>query len=137
MIFKLWVLFCCSTVPPLLSNTFKFLFPAFLCFSSVIAALSQFHKILSSSFIEHPHMGMRAALCGLRPRSLKMTPQPVFPLALRPREAAKSLGISPRHLFQLTADRQIPCIRVGNGKRKTVLYSVSALEQWLNPPVQD
>lgn len=80
-------------------------------------------------------MDKRATLCGPRPWSLEMATQQFFPLALRPKEAAKSLNISLRHLFQLTADHQIPCIRVGSGKRKTVLYSVSALEQWLNPPV--
>ena len=79
-------------------------------------------------------MGMRAALCGLRQRSLEMTPKPIFPLALRPREAAKSLSISLRHLYQLTADHQIPCIRVGNGKRKTVLYSLADLQRWLSMP---
>lgn len=31
------------------------------------------------------------------------------PLALRPREAAKALGISPRLLWQLTKDGRIPC----------------------------
>lgn len=53
------------------------------------------------------------------------------PLALRPREAAKALGISPRLLWQLTKDGQIPCVRVGSGKRKTVLYSVVNLQNWL------
>lgn len=53
------------------------------------------------------------------------------PLALRPREAAKSLGISARHLWQLTKDRHIPCARVGSGKRKTVLYPVTELQAWL------
>jgi excisionase family DNA binding protein len=41
-------------------------------------------------------------------------------LALRPRDAAKALAISPRHLWQLTKDGHIPCVRVGTGKRKTV-----------------
>ena len=63
-----------------------------------------------------------------------MTTQQFFLLALRHKEAAKSLGISPRYLFQLTADQKIPCIRVGSGKRKTVLYSVSALQNWLSAP---
>jgi len=53
------------------------------------------------------------------------------PLALRPREAAKALGISPRHLWQLTKDGHIPCVRVGAGTRKTVLYPVAELEAWL------
>ena len=53
------------------------------------------------------------------------------PLALRPREAAKALGISPRHLWQLTKDGHIPCVRLGSGKRKTVLYPVVELQAWL------
>ncbi len=53
------------------------------------------------------------------------------PLALRPREAAKALGISARHLWQLTKDGQIPCVRVGSGKRKTVLYPTAQLQAWL------
>ena len=53
------------------------------------------------------------------------------PLALRPREAAKALGISPRLLWQLTHDGHIPCVRVGTGKRRTVLYPVAELQAWL------
>ena len=53
------------------------------------------------------------------------------PLALRPREAAKALGISPRLLWQLTHDGQIPCVRVGTGKRRTVLYPIADLQEWL------
>ncbi len=53
-------------------------------------------------------------------------------LALRPREAAKALGISPRLLWQLTHDGQIPCVRVGSGTRKTVLYPTADLQAWLS-----
>lgn len=53
------------------------------------------------------------------------------PLALRPRDAAKALGISPRHLWQLTKDGVIPCVRVGSGKRKSVLYPLAVLQAWL------
>lgn len=53
------------------------------------------------------------------------------PLALRPREAAKALGISQRHLWQLTKDGHIPCVRVGSGTRKTVLYPLADLQAWL------
>jgi excisionase family DNA binding protein len=53
------------------------------------------------------------------------------PLALRPREAAKALNISPRLLWQLTKDKHIPCVRVGTGKRKTVLYPADLLQAWL------
>jgi excisionase family DNA binding protein len=54
------------------------------------------------------------------------------PLSLRPREAAKALGISPRLLWQLTKDGHIPCVRVGDGKRKTVLYPLADLQAWLS-----
>lgn len=53
-------------------------------------------------------------------------------LALRSREAAKSLGISARNLWQLTKDGHIPCIRLGTGTRKTVLYPVADLQAWLS-----
>ncbi len=55
-------------------------------------------------------------------------PTPSVPrLALRPKDAALALGLSPRKLWELTASRQIPCIRLG----KAVLYSTAALERWL------
>lgn len=62
-----------------------------------------------------------------------MTEPPVEPLSLRPREAAKALGISARTLWGLTAPRgPIPCLRVGQGSRQMVLYSVDALKAWLS-----
>lgn len=61
-----------------------------------------------------------------------MAKQSVESLALRPRDAAKALGLSPRTLWGLTAPRgPIPCLRVGHGKRQTVLYPVAALHAWL------
>ena len=61
-----------------------------------------------------------------------MAANPVHPpLALRPREAAKALGISPRLLWQLTHDGHVPCVRVGSGKRRTVLYPTAELQAWL------
>ena len=53
-------------------------------------------------------------------------------LALRPREAAKALGISPRLLWQITKDQQIPCVRIGSGKRQAVLYPLADLQSWLS-----
>jgi excisionase family DNA binding protein len=50
---------------------------------------------------------------------------------MRPHEAAKALGISARHLFQLSKDGIIPCVRLGSGTRKTVLYPVAELQAWL------
>jgi len=60
------------------------------------------------------------------------TTSTLTPLALRPREAAKALGISPRLLWQLTHDGVIPCVRVGSGKRQSVLYPVAELQAWLS-----
>lgn len=53
------------------------------------------------------------------------------PLAYRPREAAKVLGISERPLWQLTHDGKVPCVRLGAGKRQAVLYPVAELQAWL------
>lgn len=61
-----------------------------------------------------------------------MATQSVESLALRPREAARALGISPRLLWQLTHDGHIPCVRVGTGKRRTVLYPTASLQAWLS-----
>jgi excisionase family DNA binding protein len=62
---------------------------------------------------------------------ITMATQSVLSLALRPREAAKALGISPRLLWQLTQDGEIPCVHVGGGKRQIVLYPTSDLQAWL------
>jgi excisionase family DNA binding protein len=49
-------------------------------------------------------------------------------LALRPREAAKALGVSPRLLWQWTHDSKIPHVREG----RTIMYPVDALREWLS-----
>lgn len=51
-------------------------------------------------------------------------------LALRPRECAAALGISPRALWALTADQTsgIPFLRIG----RAVVYPVRELECWLS-----
>lgn len=64
---------------------------------------------------------------------VSMPTQPVESLALRPREAAKALGMSERTLWGLSAPRgPIPCLRIGHGKRQTVLYPVADLQAWLS-----
>lgn len=61
-----------------------------------------------------------------------MATQSVESLALRPRDAAKALGISARTLWGLTAPRgPIPCLRIGHGKRQTVLYPTADLRAWM------
>lgn len=49
-------------------------------------------------------------------------------LALRPREAAKSLGVSERSLWEWTHRGDVPYVRIG----RTILYPVDALREWLN-----
>lgn len=53
------------------------------------------------------------------------------PLSLRPRDAAKALGVSTRTLWTWTQAGIVPCARTGTGKRKTVLYYVADLKNWL------
>lgn len=54
-------------------------------------------------------------------------------LALRPRDAAKALGISERMLWSLTAPRgTIPAVRIGT----CVLYPVTGLQAWLDRQAQ-
>lgn len=55
----------------------------------------------------------------------KATPAP---LALRPKDAAKALGIGQRKLWELSQPRgPIPCVRVGC----CVLYPYHLLQAWL------
>jgi len=48
-------------------------------------------------------------------------------LALRPREAARALGISERLLWSKTTTNEIPHCRIG----RAVLYPVDRLRRWL------
>jgi excisionase family DNA binding protein len=54
-----------------------------------------------------------------------------YPLALRPRDAARLLGISPRTLWGWTRAGLIPHVRVGVGGRRLILYPTSELKAWL------
>jgi hypothetical protein len=54
-------------------------------------------------------------------------------LALRPRDACKALGVSPRLLWSLTSPRgPIPAAYLGSGRRRSVLYPVAELQAWLS-----
>lgn len=62
---------------------------------------------------------------------------PPMPLAMRPKVAAKAIGICPRTLWSLTQRGEVPYARVG----KAVVYPTSAILAWLeeitiNPPVK-
>ena len=66
-----------------------------------------------------------------------MTTHSVEYMALRPRDAARALGISPRTRWGLTYPRgPIPCVRVGTGKRQAVLYPTAELQAWLHQQVE-
>jgi excisionase family DNA binding protein len=62
--------------------------------------------------------------------SRQHAPQPT-PVAagflLTPRETAKRLAISERHLHRLTRSGHLPCVRVG----KCVRYNVETIQQWV------
>jgi len=49
------------------------------------------------------------------------------PLALRPKDAAKALGIGERLLWSKTAAGEIPHFRIG----RAVLYPIEKLRDWL------
>ncbi len=49
-------------------------------------------------------------------------------LALRPRDAAKAMGVSERTLWDWTRRGDVPHLR----RNKTILYPVDALRQWLD-----
>jgi excisionase family DNA binding protein len=53
--------------------------------------------------------------------------QAVEPLALRPRDAARALGVSPSTLERIRKAGKIPHIKIGN----VVLYRVESLREWL------
>jgi excisionase family DNA binding protein len=52
-------------------------------------------------------------------------------IALRSKQAAVALGISERHLWQLTKEGHIPCARLGTGSRQIKLYLPGELQAWL------
>ncbi|HOM19084.1 MAG TPA: helix-turn-helix domain-containing protein [Thermoguttaceae bacterium] len=52
---------------------------------------------------------------------------PQTPLALRPREAARMLQVSPRTLWTWTRQGLLPCIKIG----RAVLYPTDSLRRWL------
>jgi len=53
-------------------------------------------------------------------------------LAMRPREAAKALGISERLLWDWTNKGVVPHVRLG----KVILYPVDSLREWLKEQAQ-
>ncbi len=56
-----------------------------------------------------------------------MSDTPTTPLLLSATEAARMLSISPRTLWSLTRDGEIPCVRV----RHRVLYDIEDLRAYI------
>ncbi len=54
-------------------------------------------------------------------------------LAMRPREAAKALGVSERLLWEWTDRGVVPHVRLG----KAILYPVDSLRDWLKRRAQE
>ena len=67
-------------------------------------------------------------MIGANPTNTAVKTEPETPcLSLRPREAAKALGISERLLWEWTDRGVVPCVRMG----KAILYPVDVLQTWL------
>ena len=64
--------------------------------------------------------------CEQKTMTMKTTPETPC-LAMRPREAAKALGICERTLYALTKRGEIPVVRSG----RLVRYSVEDLKTWM------
>jgi excisionase family DNA binding protein len=71
-----------------------------------------------------PHF---AASDSLEHRTMSTENMTTDNLALRPREAAKALGISERSLWEWTHRGDVPHVRVG----RAILYPVDVLRNWL------
>lgn len=72
-------------------------------------------------------------MIGANPTNTLSGTKPETPcLAMRPREAAKALGISERLLWEWTDRGIVPCVRMG----KAMLYPVDSLRDWLKKQAQ-
>jgi len=70
---------------------------------------------------------------GIDAAKLSTGTEPETPcLAMRPREAAKALGISERLLWGWTNKGLVPHVRLG----KVILYPVDSLRDWLRQQAQ-
>lgn len=72
-------------------------------------------------------------MIGIDEKNAVATIEPEIPcLAMRPREAAKALGVSERLLWEWTDRGVVPHVRLG----KAILYPVDSLRDWLNKRAQ-
>ncbi len=67
-------------------------------------------------------------------REFQIDKVPAVPhLALRPRQAAKALGIGERLLWSLTNEGKIPHVHIGP---RAIIYPVDQLQKWLASQVE-
>lgn len=114
----------CRTVTGLLPHSLR---GDFLHFGAKRRLFDIFQSNAEPTYMQTAVRGMRL----LESQSMSHKPSLPQPLALRPREAAKALGISERTLWTLTHEGSIPCVRLGTGKRRAVLYPIADLQAWL------
>jgi excisionase family DNA binding protein len=67
------------------------------------------------------------------PFSREPSPQPTTPLALRPVQAARTLGISKSTLDRLTKSGEITCFRIARAK----MYAFEELRRWLTEKTEE
>lgn len=73
-------------------------------------------------------------MIGCEQKTMKINTEPETPcLAMRPREAAKALGISERLLWEWTNQGIVPHVRMG----KRIVYPVDSLRNWLRQQAQE
>ena len=53
------------------------------------------------------------------------------PICLRLSQVAKVLGLSPRTVWAMAKSGRIPCLRVGDGKKKVLLFPLDLLKEWI------
>lgn len=66
-------------------------------------------------------------MIGVDPVNMQKTESGIPCLALRPREAAKALGVGERTLWEWTTQGLVPHIKIG----RMLMYPVESLRQWL------
>jgi len=53
------------------------------------------------------------------------------PLAYRLKDVARLLGLSSRTVWRLVKEKKIPCVYLGDGRKKTLLFPAETLRSWL------
>src|SRR5262249_10548236 len=94
---------------------------------SVLLAEEFFLRFFDAVLEVSPKRHCNAVRCRAMSMSQLMSkPSPSSPILVDPREAARLLSISPRKLWQLTKDGEIPSLKIG----KSVRYRVADLDSW-------